>query len=61
MTTRVSVCTDRGIDLNKAEVLDSNLYIATRGMLESWHIQHNENKLNRERGSLPEVCAALLD
>ena len=25
------------------------------------HIQHNENKLNRERGNLPQVYAALLD
>ena len=50
-----------GIDLSKTEVLDSNPYIATRCMLESWHIQHNENKLNRERGNLPEVYAAQLD
>ena len=48
------------IDLSKAEVLDSNPYIS-RCMLESWHIQHNENKLNRERGNLPKVNAVLLD
>ena len=50
-----------GVDLSKAEVLDSNPYTATRCMLESWHIQRNENKLNRERGNLPEVYTALLD
>ena len=50
-----------GIDLSKTEVVDSNPYIPTRCMLESWHIKHNENKLNRERGNLPELYAALLD
>ena len=50
-----------GIDLSKTEVVDSNPYTATRCMLESWHIQHNENKLNRERGNLPKLYAALLD
>ena len=50
-----------GIDLSKMEVIDSNPYTATRCMLESWHIQHNENKLNREQGNLPELYAALLD
>ena len=49
------------VDLSKAEVLDSNPYTATRCMLESWHIQRNENKLNRERGNLPEVYTALLE
>ena len=50
-----------GVDVIKAEVLDSNPYTATRCMLESWHIQRSENKLNRERGNLPEVYTALLD
>ena len=50
-----------GIDLSKAEVLDSNPYTATRCMLESWHIQKNKNKLNRKRGTLIEVYASLLD
>ena len=49
------------VDLSKAEVLDSNPYTATRCMLESWHIQRNENKLNRKRGNLPEVYTALLE
>ena len=50
-----------GIDLSKAEVLYSNVYSTTQYMLESWHIQHNENKLNREQGILPKVYTALLD
>ena len=50
-----------GIDLSKAEVLGSNPYTATWCMFGSWHIQHSEDKLNRERGNLPEVYAALLD
>ena len=52
---------DRGIDLSKTEVVVSNPYTATRCMLESWYIQHDENKLNRKRGNLPELYAALLD
>ena len=39
------------VDLSKAEVLDSNPYTATWCMLESWHIQRNENRVNRERGT----------
>ena len=50
-----------GIDLSKTEVVDSNPYTPTRCMLESWQIQHKENKLNRERGNLLELYAALLD
>jgi len=50
-----------GVHLGKVEVLNSNPYTATRCMLESWHIQQSENKLNREPGSLPEVYTALLD
>ena len=29
-------------------------------MLGSWYIHQSDNKLNRERGNLPEVYAALL-
>ena len=29
-------------------------------MLEFWHIQHHQSPLNRERGTLPELYAALL-
>ena len=56
-----ALMTGHGIDLSKAEVPDSNPYTASRCMLESWHIQHNKNKVNRERGNLPEVYMALLD
>ena len=50
-----------GVDLSNLEVLDSNPYTATRCVLKSWHIQQNENKLNRERENLPEVYTALLE
>ena len=50
-----------GIDLSKAEVLVSHSYATTRCLLESWHIQRNADRLNRERGTLPEVYMALLD
>ena len=50
-----------GIDLSKMEVIDSNPYTATRCMLESWHIQHHPNTLNREKGTLPREYTALLD
>ena len=56
-----SLVAGHGIDLSKTEVVDSNPYTATRCMFESWHIQHNENNLNREQGNLPELHAALLD
>ena len=49
------------LGLSKAEVLDSNPYTTTRYMLESWHIQRIENKLNRKRGNLPKVYTALLN
>ena len=58
--TEHALVAGHGIDLSKTEVVDSNPYTATRCMLESWHIQHNKNKVNRERGNLPELYAALL-
>ena len=58
---KLALVAGHGIDLSKMEVINSNPYTATRCMLKSWHIQPNENKLNRERGNLPEVYAALLD
>ena len=50
-----------GIDLSKTKVLDSNPYTATRYVLESWHIKHNDYKLNRKQGNLPKVYMALPD
>ena len=47
-------------DLGKLVVLDQHQHTTTRCMLESWHIQRNQTTLNRERGTLPEVYAALL-
>ena len=49
------------VNLYKAEVIDSNPLIATRCLLESWHIQRHPNTLNREKGTLPREYTALLD
>ena len=53
--------TGHAVDLSQSEVLDHHQHITTRCMLESWYIQHKQAVLNRERGTLPEVYAALLD
>ena len=34
---------------------------ATRCLLDSWHIQHHQSPLNKERGPLPGLYATLLD
>ena len=38
-----------GVDLNKAEVLNSHPYTTARCVLERCHIQRNADKLNREQ------------
>ena len=38
-----AITAGHGIDLSKAEVLDSNQYTVTQCMLESWHIQQNRH------------------
>ena len=48
------------VDQSKAMVIDTHNYTQTRCMLESWHIQHHQSTLNRERGTLPGLYAALL-
>ena len=48
------------VDLSKAMVIDTHNHTQTRCMLESWHIQHHQSPLNRERGTLPGLYAALL-
>ena len=50
--------TGHAVDLSKLVVLDQHQHTTTRCMLERWHIQ---TTLNRERGTLAEVYAALLD
>ena len=44
----------------KAMVIDTHNHTQTRCMLESWHIQHHQSPLNREKGTLPGLYAALL-
>ena len=41
-------------------VIDTHNHTQTCCMLESWHIQHHQSPLNRERGTLPGLYAALL-
>ena len=41
------------VDLSKAMVIDTHNHTQTRCMLESWHIQHHQSPLNREKGTLP--------
>ena len=53
--------TGHAVDLSQSEVLDHHQHTTTRCMLESWYIQHDQAVLNRERGTLPEVYAALPD
>ncbi len=48
------------IDLSKARVMDSHPHIQTRCLLESWHIQHEQAPLNREKGTLPVLYTTLL-
>ena len=48
------------VDLSKAMVIDTHNHTQTRCMLESWHIQHHQSTLNREKGTLPGLYAALL-
>ena len=48
------------VDLSKAMVTDTHNHTQTRCILESWHIQHHQSPLNRERGTLPRLYAALL-
>ena len=48
------------VDLSKAMVIDIHNHTQTRCILESWHIQHHQSPLNRERGTLPGLYAALL-
>ena len=50
---------DHQVDLSKATLFDA--HTQTRCMLESWHIQHQQAPLNRDRGTLPGLYAALLD
>ena len=52
--------TGHRFDLSKASVIDSHPHTQTRCLLESWHIQHHQAPLNRERGPLPGLYATML-
>ena len=52
--------TNHQVDLSKAMVIDTHNHTQTRCMLESWNIQHHQSTLNREKGTLPGLYAALL-
>ena len=49
------------VDLSKASVIDYHPHTQTRCLIESWHIQHQQAPLNRERGPMPGLYATLLD
>ena len=48
------------VDLSKAMVIDTHNHTQTRCMLGFWHIQHHQSPLNKEKGTLPGLYAALL-
>ena len=52
--------TNHLVYLSKVMVIDTRGHIKTRCMLEPWHIQHQLASLNRDRGTLPGLHAALL-
>ena len=47
------------VDLSKASVIDAHPHTQTCCMLESWHIQHHPASLNRGKGTMPGLYAAL--
>ena len=47
------------MDWSAAEVLDYSQQRFSRCMLESWHIHHQSDSMNRERGPLPTLCRSL--
>ena len=51
---------NHSVDLLKAMAIDTHNHTQTRYMLESWHIQHHQSPLNREKGTLLGLYVALL-
>jgi len=47
--------TGHPLDLTKAEVIDHHPHTMMQCLLESWHIQSNQDTLTREKGTLPEL------
>lgn len=48
------------IDRPAAMILDSNHYLYSRLILESWHIYQQPDPMNKERGPLPPVYCSLM-
>ena len=48
------------VDLSKMVINTHTHNTQTRCMLESWYIQQHQYPLNREKGTLPDLYAALL-
>ena len=49
------------MDLSKAEVVDAQLLVTIRCLLESWHMQRHPHMLNHEKRTRPREYTALLD
>ena len=47
------------VDPSKSSAIDAHPHAQTCCMLESWHIQHHPASLNRGKGTMPELYAAL--
>ena len=47
------------MDWSASEVLDYNQHRFSRCMLKSWHIHHQSDSMNRERGPLPVLYCSL--
>ena len=47
------------VGLSKASVIDAHPHTQKHSMLEPWHIQHHPATLNRGKGTMPELYAAL--
>ena len=47
-----TLATGHPVALTKAAVIDHHSYISARCLLESWHIQRNQDTLNREKGTM---------
>ena len=52
--------TGHHFDTATAEIIDAHPHVTTRCLLESWHIQKDDNTINREKGTLPREYTSLL-
>ena len=49
------------VNLSMASVIDYHPHTKTHCLLESWHIQHHQAAINREKGPMSGLYATLLD